>query len=525
MNQRRIALPCSLIVAGLLIAVLALLWPATTHAQPTLPTRLAPPMRLTPAAPPLRITPVAPLRVTPTPRALRATPVTPAAPCIHLTTDGAAGASFVGGRIAERCFAFPGDAGAVVSIRLTKSGAGATPRMELRGPDGRVVTSSSSGAILNQSLDLDGPYAVVVSGAGMATSVRIEVAVLMEGATSSISSSSEAAALCGGSIASNQELTGIVPFPGEDCRFTFRGQRGQSIGVRMDSLAPDLAPDLVLLDPSGNVLDTGHSLGDRSTYVSALRLPATGVYTVVAGSQGGQSAGAFKLKLRPVQAVSCGASLPIGQLAELQLPAGSVTCDLLVAVPEQRLLAATVLALDGAPAPGWLVFGPQGNRVASDQETTWFADPAGQHLLRLQSSGGQPGRVLVEVVPPPYPLIYIVTSCGANLTYGQSPGTKPFELGLTGSVCLFNFDGVAGHVVWVAVSRASAGSDFDPVVELMAPGYRPADAPEITAYSGLVSGMTVLRDHPLARSGRYTVRVTDYGNDDEGSFYIMVWKR
>ena len=29
----------------------------------------------------------------------------------------------------------------------------------------------------------------------------------------------------------------------------------------------------------------------------------------------------------------------------------------------------------------------------------------------------------------------------------------------------------------------------------------------------------------LARGGRYTVRVSDYGNDDTGSFYIIVWKR
>jgi len=79
--------------------------------------------------------------------------------------------------------------------------------------------------------------------------------------------------------------------------------------------------------------------------------------------------------------------------------------------------------------------------------------------------------------------------------------------------------------VWVAVSRSSAASDFDPVIELMAPGYRPADSPEAIAYSGQVPGMTVLRDHTLARSGRYTVRITDYGNDDPGDFYIMVWKR
>lgn len=63
------------------------------------------------------------------------------------------------------------------------------------------------------------------------------------------------------------------------------------------------------------------------------------------------------------------------------------------------------------------------------------------------------------------------------------------------------------------------------MTELLPPGYTATSAPEATAPRGQVPGMTILRDHPLARSGRYTVRVSDYDNDDTGSFYIMVWKR
>lgn len=511
MNTRRKPISRVYLLLGLGLVVLALLASSTAQAQGPRPTRVAPPTRLTPLRPPLR--------ATPTP-----TPFTPAAPCIHLTTDGTPGSSFVGGRISERCFAFPGDAGAVVSIRL--SARTATPAMELRGPDGQVAARSTDGEILDLELTLDGSYAVLVSGRGMPQSVRVELTVTAAvNPTVSSSLSGAAEPLCGGSLTPGLVTNGIVPFPGEDCRFTFQGQRGQAIGLRMDSLAPDLAPDLVLMDPNGAVLDTGHALGSQASYVSALRLPATGLYSVTAASQNDQSAGAFKLALWPVQTATCGDTIALGQKVELTLPAGEAACDLWVDVSEERLLAGNVTALDGAPAPTWQLLDPQATVVASDQDAAWFAESTGQYVLRLYAAAGYPTRVLLEVAPPPYQMIYIVTSCGANLTYGQSPGFKAFELGLTGNTCLFNFNGSAGNLVWVAVSRSSAATAFDPVIELMAPGYQAADAPEAVAYSGQVPGMTVLRDHPLARSGRYTVRITDYGNDDPGNFYIMVWKR
>ena len=255
MNTRQKPISRVYFLLSLGLAVLALLATSTAQAQGPRPTRVAPPTRSTPLRPPLRATPAP-------------TPFTPASPCIYLTTDGTPGSSFVGGRISERCFAFPGDAGDVVSIRL--SARNATPAMEVRGPDGRVAARSNTGEIIDLELTLDGPYSVLVSGSGMAQSVRVELAVTAA-VNPTVSSALSAAAepLCGGALTSGVVVNGIVPFPGEDCRFTFQGQRGQAIGVRMDSLAPDLAPDLVLMDPNGAVLATGHALGDQAAYVDA----------------------------------------------------------------------------------------------------------------------------------------------------------------------------------------------------------------------------------------------------------------
>jgi len=499
------------LLLGLGLALLTLLSTSAALAQPPRPVRITPLPHLTPL-----------LRPTPAPRA---TPFTPTIPCIHLTTDGTPGSSFIGGRIQQRCFAFPGNAGDVVTIRLTA--AGAMPALEVRGPDGQIAAKSNSGEIAELKLALDGPYSVLVSGQGQARSMRIELAVTAAAnPTSSSALGAAAPALCSGSLAPGVEINGIVPFPGENCLYTFHGQEGQGLGVRMDSLASDLTPSLVLLDPSGAVLDNSHTLGDQAAYVSSLRLPATGIYSVAAGSQDNGSAGAFRLMLMPVQEATCGDTVTLGQKVELTLPP-EADCELWVQVPEERLLAGSVAALDGAPAPAWQLLSPRAAVVISDEDTAGFAAGAGLYTLRLSSAASQPARVLLEVATPTMMTTYSLTTCGANLVYGQSPslGGKPFPLGLLGNECLFNFNGVAGHLLWVAVSRASSDTDFDPVIELMAPAYRPTDAPEATAYSSTVPGMTLLRDHPLAHSGRYTVRITDYGNDDSGAFYIMVWKR
>jgi hypothetical protein len=499
MQQRAKPIGCAAI--SLILALLAL----ALSAQPA---RVSAQTRL----PPARITPIPQLELP----ALRITPTAPEMACIHLTTDGAPASGSVGGRIAQRCFAFPASAGDMATILTLAEPGRAMPLMELRGPDSAVIASSSNGEIKDQPLKAAGQYTVILSGANMARTELVQVAV-------TVADASAGEALCGGTLITGVEQYGIVPFPGETCRFTFYAKRGQSIGVRMESLTPDLTPDMLLLDPDGNTLSSSTPLNGMTVYASGLDLPADGVYTAVVGSTYGQSAGAFRLLLRPAQAGACGSTLALGQPMELYLPSGEMACDLQFVVPEGQSLAATVETLDGGWPPGWLVLGPDGSVAAYDQESMWWADP-GQYTLRLGTMAGQAGAMLVEVGPARTSYYHIVTACGGNLVYGISPGSTPFTVP-TGGACLFNFTGAAGDKVWVAVSRVASGSAFDPVVELIRPGASTASAPEVTAYSDQVPGMTVLRDHSLARSGRYTVRVSDYNNDDSGDIYIMVWKR
>lgn len=516
-HQKHIRRAAAMGALGIVVWVLvALALPGSAHAQtrvPPLPTRPAP-LRAAPAS--------------------QATPVTPQMPCIHLTTDGAPGSSFVGGRVKERCFAFPGDAGAIVSFVLKSASAGVVPAMELRGPDGNVVARSNTGQIKEQALPLTGPYAVIVLGANLPTTVRVEASVVTTGGLarpttpSSGSSSAQSAtpdALCSGVLKLNYYYTEMIPLPGQQCRFTFDGRRGQAVSLWMESQTDGLRPELTLLDPAGNVLDRGHTVDSKTRYASAMSLPTSGVYTVIAGSQGSQSAGAFTLRLSEGASATCGGALAIDTLTEVQLPGQGRFCDLTIDVQYGYSLLLNTWPLDGASSPAWMVFGPQGDvaRSSEDAHAGWPIAQPGPYVLRLIPTDRQPRQVLVQVLPPRVFSLYS-PSCGRALSSGVGASSLGQTLATAGSTCRFTFDGAMGNTIWVAVSATASGIGFEPVVELMAPGFHPADAPEAIGDSQVFTGMSVIRNYTLTRTGRYTVRVSDYGNDDTGSFFIRLWK-
>lgn len=506
----RVQLVFAVVLLAAIGSALALvLLPGAAHAQtrvPPLPTRLAP---------------------------LRATPVTPDMSCVHLTTDGAPGASFVGGAIRERCFAFPGDAGSAVTIVL-QAAAGAAPAMELRGPAGEVVARGKNGQITGQALKTTGPYALIVSGADLPKAVRVEVSVVAPGGivrpttppSGDATSSDVPPSLCGGVLRPGQTHTDLLPLPGLDCRYTFEGRSGQALSIWMESRSDGLRPEITLLDPTGNVLDRGHAIDARTRYASILSLPAGGTYTVIAGSQSGQSAGPFTLRLERVAGATCGDTLTVSTVTEVELAAAGRRCELFIDVPGARPLRVSVRPLDGAAQPGWLVIGPTGNVAASSDSNApgQFADQAGRYRLRLAAASRQSARVLVQVSPPQWMTVSQQISCGGALTASASLPSNAHMLPFGGGFCSYDLNGLAGDTVWIAVSVTGGEDSFQPVVTLLAPGYRLGDAPEASGDDSVFTGMSVIGNHTLAQSGRYTVRVSDDGDDDTGSYFIRLWQ-
>jgi len=89
--------------------------------------------------------------------------------------------------------------------------------------------------------------------------------------------------------------------------FTFDGQQGDVVGVRMTKTSGDLDPYLILLDANGATLlenDDDPEGFNRDSYLRDYALPATGTYTILATrfqEGGGTSSGDYTLTLELVR--------------------------------------------------------------------------------------------------------------------------------------------------------------------------------------------------------------------------------
>jgi hypothetical protein len=81
--------------------------------------------------------------------------------------------------------------------------------------------------------------------------------------------------------------------------YTFEGRRGEYLDIRVTITSGNLDPVLTVLDSTGTALVTNDdSQGTRAPYVRQLRIPASGIYTLVVGRFGygfGSTSGNFEL--------------------------------------------------------------------------------------------------------------------------------------------------------------------------------------------------------------------------------------
>jgi hypothetical protein len=123
-------------------------------------------------------------------------------------------------------------------------------------------------------------------------------------------------------LAYGQTVTGTIDNIRFFQQYMFTGQAGDSIVITMESLSGNLDPLLLLGDAALNLIaeddDSGGGFNARIEVV----LPAEGVYVIEAtrygqDSEGGQSAGDYRLTLLANQATSSNAAQPSGILSPL----------------------------------------------------------------------------------------------------------------------------------------------------------------------------------------------------------------
>lgn len=101
----------------------------------------------------------------------------------------------------------------------------------------------------------------------------------------------------GGELTYNQGVSGELIFAGQQDYWTFTGMAGDVVTIAMDGVA-NLDSYLILQDPQGNEIfrddDSGSGLG---SLIESARLPADGVYTIIASSWRSNSYGPYRLSL------------------------------------------------------------------------------------------------------------------------------------------------------------------------------------------------------------------------------------
>lgn len=193
---------------------------------------------------------------------------------------------------------FQGHAGQVLSINLLQLNGNLLPSLLVIGPNGQSLTAVAvpergQSATLDQfSLPVDGIYSLLVlpGGPNRAGQYRLTVQPNVP------------ATVAPALLAPDLPVSGTLDAVQPEQRWTFEGQKGQAVTIRMVTTGGNLIPRLTLLGPDQRVLaDQGAdpALRDRQSALSNIVLPTDGQYIVVAGQRQGMeiTAGTYRLAL------------------------------------------------------------------------------------------------------------------------------------------------------------------------------------------------------------------------------------
>jgi hypothetical protein len=206
-------------------------------------------------------------------------------------TMGSTARGAISGNGATVSYYFDGQAGSVVTIRMTKVSGSLDPYLELYSPQGSMVRSDDDSGgnynslIANYTLPSTGRYRIAARGYGGTGSFDL-----------SLSGGSGGGSGCGGAIQSGQTVNARISSAGQQCKFTFSGASNAAVNIVMEKVNSGLDPYIELYDPSGRkVAADDDSAGNYNSAISNYVLRSSGVYTIVAKSYGNQT-GDFRLK-------------------------------------------------------------------------------------------------------------------------------------------------------------------------------------------------------------------------------------
>ena len=201
---------------------------------------------------------------------------------------------------------FAGVAGQTVTIRMTRTNDKLDPYVRLYAPTGALVaqdddSGGSHNAMLSRlTLTQTGAYRIGAASYAGETAGAYTLSLSIEGAIQSTQStqSTQSADESDGELSSGQTASGVISPAADVDSFYFSAPAGQVATIRMTRTGGNLDPYLRVYGPSGALIaQDDDSGGNYNALLRRLALPTAGRYRIVAGSYGGETAGAYTLSL------------------------------------------------------------------------------------------------------------------------------------------------------------------------------------------------------------------------------------
>jgi subtilisin family serine protease len=385
---------------------------------------------------------------------------------------------------------FEGEAGKRISLKLS-SVTISTSYVSILKQDGgplgaNAYVGTAGGFVDTTTLPVTGSYTIVVDPQGAATGSMTATLYDVPADTA-------------GTIAPGAATTMGVTTPGQNARFTFDGQTGQRVSLKL-SAGTISTSSVSILKPDGSGLGATAYVGTTGGFVETRTLPSAGSYTILVDPQGA-AIGSMPVTLYNVPADAGGTIAAGGPsiTATMATPGqnGRLTFDgqlgqrISVKLSSVTISSSylSILKPDGSALGGNTYVGTSGGFV-----DTRTLPAAGTYTVLIDPQGAATGSMTATLYEVPADAGGTITAGGSALTIATAtPGQN----------ARITFEGQTGQRVSLKLSTPTISSSS---VSILKPDGSGLGNP---AYAGGSGGFVDTRTLPTA--GTYTILVDPQG--------------
>lgn len=194
-------------------------------------------------------------------------------------------------------------------------------------------------------------------------------------------------AQCGGPIQPGDSISSSVS-SGSWCDYTFSGDRGDFVTIKMTRNSSTLDPFLELRGPSGLITSDDDGGGGYDSLISSYPLPESGRYIIRARSYNSSGYGGFTLQFQMTSGSVCGGPIrPNTWINNQQISARGQSCRYTFRGAQGRTVSIAMAKQEGSSLDSWLdLVDPSGRVVVSDDDSYGGSDALIKNY-RLRTTG------------------------------------------------------------------------------------------------------------------------------------------